>query len=289
MIGGFDSIGDMFDRGGPGKSGGSFSGGPFDGGNKSSGGGGGLLSSIGGAIGLALGGPAGAAIGSGLGSLASGGTFNDALGRGISSFGVGAMSGMGGMLSGVAGAMGGGGDGGQMGQQGPLGGSGLAGILSGATGQGARGTGGMMGPTGAAGGMGLPGILSNPMAQNLILAGLIEANEPKPVTLTPGQERTVATGERAPDYRGTMAPGTPQRTVNMAQGGFVQGPGTGTSDSIPAAIYQDGGRVQEARLSDGEFVMTADAVRGAGGGSRDQGAAKMYELMQQYERRAGAR
>ena len=97
-----------------------------------------------------------------------------------------------------------------------------------------------------------------------------------------------ATGERNPSYQGIAAPGTPVVSYRpkMAMGGFIEGPGTGTSDSIPAAIYQDGGRVQEARLSDGEFVMTADAVKGAGGGDRDKGAAKMYQMMNQFERRA---
>ena len=47
-----------------------------------------------------------------------------------------------------------------------------------------------------------------------------------------------------------------------ANGGEVNGPGTGTSDSVPA------------RLSDGEFVLTAKAVRGAGGGDRDLGCSK---------------
>jgi hypothetical protein len=70
----------------------------------------------------------------------------------------------------------------------------------------------------------------------------------------------------------------------MNMGGYIEGPGTGTSDSIPATIYQNGGPVQEARLSDGEFVMTADAVRGAGNGDRNAGAAKMYEIMSQLER-----
>jgi hypothetical protein len=51
-------------------------------------------------------------------------------------------------------------------------------------------------------------------------------------------------------------------------------------------IYQNGGPVQEARLSDGEFVMTERAVRGAGDGDRNAGAARMYELMRQYERRS---
>jgi hypothetical protein len=39
-------------------------------------------------------------------------------------------------------------------------------------------------------------------------------------------------------------------------------------------------------LSDGEFVMTAAAVRGAGGGSRREGAKRMYALMHQLERNA---
>jgi hypothetical protein len=98
-----------------------------------------------------------------------------------------------------------------------------------------------------------------------------------------------ATGERRPDYRGTPTPDAPRvsyRPRQMAMGGYVEGPGTGKSDSIPAAIYQNGGRVQEARLSDGEFVMTADAVKGAGGGNRNAGAAKMYQMMNQFERMA---
>ena len=38
-----------------------------------------------------------------------------------------------------------------------------------------------------------------------------------------------------------------------------------------------------ARLSKLEFVMTADAVRAAGGGSVDKGADKMYKLMKGLE------
>jgi hypothetical protein len=37
-------------------------------------------------------------------------------------------------------------------------------------------------------------------------------------------------------------------------------------------------------LSDGEFVMTAKAVRGAGKGSRRAGAKKMYALMHRLEK-----
>ena len=71
-----------------------------------------------------------------------------------------------------------------------------------------------------------------------------------------------------------------ENVMMMAQGGTsefprktgeISGPGTGTSDSIPAM------------LSDGEFVMTAKAVKGAGNGDRMQGARKMYEMMDQLE------
>jgi hypothetical protein len=136
---------------------------------------------------------------------------------------------------------------------------------------------------------GVMGLMNNP----LVLGALLEASEPKVPELTPEQQRQIATGERT-TYTGTAAPGTPSlqynyaapRNMGMAQGGYISGPGTGKSDSIPAAIYQDGGRVQEARLSDGEFVMTADAVKGAGGGNRSKGAAEMYRMMNQFERMA---
>jgi len=71
-------------------------------------------------------------------------------------------------------------------------------------------------------------------------------------------------------------------TVQLANGtkkhfprrtGPINGPGTGKSDSIPAM------------LSDGEFVMTAEAVRNAGGGDRRKGAKRMYDTMKNLERR----
>ena len=65
-----------------------------------------------------------------------------------------------------------------------------------------------------------------------------------------------------------------EKSINAKAGGPINGPGTGTSDSIPA------------RLSDGEFVMTASAVRGAGGGDRKAGARKMYQMMHEFEKRA---
>ena len=62
--------------------------------------------------------------------------------------------------------------------------------------------------------------------------------------------------------------------MDLRQGGESEGPGTGTSDDIPAM------------LSAGEVVMTAKAVRGAGGGDRREGAKRMYQMMDNLEARA---
>lgn len=86
-------------------------------------------------------------------------------------------------------------------------------------------------------------------------------------------------GGRMPDLSNRdMAYLMAMRAQGYAMGGYIEGPGTGTSDSIPAKIYQDGKPVQEAALSDGEFVMTKKAVDGAGG------PARMYEMMRRFER-----
>jgi hypothetical protein len=65
--------------------------------------------------------------------------------------------------------------------------------------------------------------------------------------------------------------GEMSRTEFPRKTGPINGPGTGTSDDIPAM------------LSDGEFVFTAKAVRNAGKGSRRKGAARMYKLMKMLE------
>ena len=77
--------------------------------------------------------------------------------------------------------------------------------------------------------------------------------------------------------------GASQPRMGYALGGYIEGPGTGRSDSIPATIYQNGQPVQDAALSDGEFVMTERAVRGAGNGDREAGAARMYAMMRRFE------
>jgi len=59
--------------------------------------------------------------------------------------------------------------------------------------------------------------------------------------------------------------------LDMTNGGASYGPGTGTSDDIPAM------------LSDGEFVVTAKAVENLGGGDRMEGAKRMYSMMNQLD------
>tara|TARA_Y100000114_G_scaffold96632_1_gene89915 strand:- start:168 stop:896 length:729 start_codon:yes stop_codon:yes gene_type:complete len=115
-----------------------------------------------------------------------------------------------------------------------------------------------------------------------IFGALGEKQDPPP-------QFTAADMETLPDYEGQVYKPNfdPIRGVYYArEGGFIQGPGTKTSDSIDAGIYQNGRKVQEAKLSDGEFVMRTDAVEGLGGGDRAKGAARMYALQNQFSRMA---
>lgn len=60
-----------------------------------------------------------------------------------------------------------------------------------------------------------------------------------------------------------------------ARGGYLDGPGDGMSDSIPATIEGK----QPARLADGEFVVPADVVSHLGNGSTKAGAKKLYQML----------
>lgn len=57
-------------------------------------------------------------------------------------------------------------------------------------------------------------------------------------------------------------------------GGIDPSEGSGTKDDVPALLMA------------GEFVMTRDAVKGAGGGSLKKGIDNMYTMMDQFERMA---
>jgi len=63
------------------------------------------------------------------------------------------------------------------------------------------------------------------------------------------------------------------REMDMRGGGFIPIGKKERADDVPA------------RLSKNEFVMTADAVRAAGGGSVNKGAKRMYDLMNNLEAR----
>ena len=62
--------------------------------------------------------------------------------------------------------------------------------------------------------------------------------------------------------------------MDYRQGGMIPMGSKEKADDVPA------------RVSKNEFVMTADAVRAAGGGSVNQGAKRMYDLMNNLEARA---
>jgi hypothetical protein len=85
---------------------------------------------------------------------------------------------------------------------------------------------------------------------------------------------------------------------NAADGGRIGKRGGGVASVLPRnkeADYRGGGVIPvgsreraddvPARLSKNEFVMTADAVRAAGGGSINKGAKRMYNLMHNLEAR----
>jgi hypothetical protein len=146
----------------------------------------------------------------------------------------------------------------------------------------------------------LPGTVSKylPLATGIGAAGVGTGVLPNPFTIPEGTqgkttEEMIAESERfgedylrdnpqfagsfvpsyysPPTYRGAKGSG-PEGVENFPRkNGAINGPGTGTSDDIPAM------------LSDGEFVFTARSVRNMGGGSRRKGAAKMYKLMKMLE------
>lgn len=145
-----------------------------------------------------------------------------------------------------------------------------------------------IGPSGMMGG--LQGYAARIKAQRdaeaTAAAAVAEANRPgkNNARFAAGSEQYTADMSRRPYRQFTredvVVEPKSKGIAGLATGGYprktgqISGPGTETSDSIPAM------------LSDGEFVMTAKAVRGLGKGSRREGAKRMYALMHQLERNA---
>jgi hypothetical protein len=276
-----------------------------------------LLGAVGAVVGFsnpitALGALGTAALGSGIGTLVGGGDFKDA----VQNAAIAGALGYGGQQLGILGAS-------QAAGAGAGAGAGAAGAeaargamvpfeaASGAARDAALGAGSgtVSGASGAAAqqiAAAAPkeGILSNlSLTDKLILGSMVLSAFEEPEQISTEFDPSML--ESNPDYQGRAISGLfydlqtgqyadqPRReqtrggdVLLAAQGGYIQGPGTGRSDSIKSGIYQNGQKVQEARLSDGEFVMTERAVRGLGGGDRAKGAAKMYEMMRQYEEMA---
>jgi len=100
------------------------------------------------------------------------------------------------------------------------------------------------------------------------------------------------------EYDRNMEDGVGINPTLYARGGLIEGPGTGTSDDIPAMIYQGGKPVQEAMLSNGEVVLSLKDLRNIGGGdaemagrvigdapngTRGAAAAKLFRNMQEFK------
>ena len=235
---------------------------------------------IGGTIGFAVGGPLGASIGSGIGSLASGRSVEEALlnaglAYGVGSFAKGAGFGPQATSSGTSSL--------PVSRADALVSKGIDSAAPGLTG----GTVKIAETVPTSFTSKLFDFATSPTGIATIGGGLALAS------LSGDEEK--ATGKSMPDYPegkvrlGTGRIGDKRYNLNdpverqsyftanqnrglFAGGGEVEGPGTGVSDSVPA------------RLSDGEFVVTAKAVRGAGGGDRNVGAARMYDMMSNLER-----
>ena len=90
----------------------------------------------------------------------------------------------------------------------------------------------------------------------------------------------MASGGRVGLMGGTMPMGEPR--VN--QGGITELDYRAKGGFVPVGIKEKADDVP-AMLSKNEFVFTADAVRGAGNGSVEKGAQKMYDTMKNLERR----
>jgi len=102
--------------------------------------------------------------------------------------------------------------------------------------------------------------------------------ENKTATLAEAQASTQAQAEQLAQRQNPKVPPTGMAMGGIAsahQGYYLGGKTDGMADEIPASI--DG--TQEARLSDGEFVIPADVVSHLGNGNSDAGADQLQGMM----------
>lgn len=268
-----------------------------------------ILPAVTGAIGFAFGGPLGASIGAGLGSAARGDNPANIATSALMGFGLGSLGasfglvggkGLGALGTSAKSALGFGTPATAASGTAPVGNKALAQALE----QGARNQAQTSAVQKTLGQKALEFAKGNKLATGALGLGAIGAmggfgkDEDKiamPDNIVPGSQGMLDV--RAPSAvfydtaTGRYGASTPtlQPIARVADGGFprktgqIEGPGTERSDDIPAM------------LSDGEFVMTAKAVRGLGalnGADKDdkleqrrKGAKMMYDMMDKFEKR----
>ena len=264
-----------------------------------------ILPVVTGAVGFALGGPLGASIGAGLGSAARGDNPANIATSALMGFGLGSL----GAGAGLVGGKGFGAFGQSVGSLTGLGGQAAATAAPTNASAMAAGQQGALQATKAAEQSLLQKagqfIMDKPLTSGILGLGALgalgsfdEEEEgvdvaplPEPGSIAPLDMRTPdATyydpstggyGAAAPTYRPLAEGGELDTDDFPRKVGQIDGPGTEKSDDIPAM------------LSDGEFVMTAAAVRGLGalnGADKDdkleqrrKGAKMMYEMMDKFE------
>jgi hypothetical protein len=243
-----------------------------------------ILPAVTGIAGAFLGGPIGAAIGTGLGSAIRGDNPANIATNALMGFGLGSLAG------GVMAARGA--------SFGALGAQPIAGQMSATAVEGqlakqaaAREAGYLSNIKESFGGMGTLAKGALGLGTVAALSSMEEEDEVTPVQPSPEPGSVMPLDLRMPDVTYATEYGSAAPTYrSLAEGGEtnfprkvgqIDGPGTEKSDDIPAM------------LSDGEFVMTAQAVRGLGalnGANKDdkleqrrKGAKMMYEMMDKFE------
>ena len=90
--------------------------------------------------------------------------------------------------------------------------------------------------------------------------------------------------EGTTDYQGMKKGGMPTGIMRTNKAGVMERDYRDEGGFVPVGIKEKADDVP-AMLSKNEFVFTADAVRGAGGGSIEKGAQRMYNTMKNLEKR----
>jgi len=265
-----------------------------------------ILPAVTGAIGFAIAGPVGASIGAGLGSAARGDNPANIATSALMGFGLGSLGasfglvggkGLGALGTSAKSALGFGTPATAASGTAPVGNKALAQAME----AGARNQAQTSAIQKTLGQKALEFAKANKLATGALGLGAIgamggfdkEEGEAMPANIVPGSQGMLDVRAPSAVYYdtatgryGASAP-TLQPIARVADGGFprrtgqIDGPGTERSDDIPAM------------LSDGEFVMTAKAVRGLGalnGANKDdkleqrrQGAKMMYDMMDKFE------